>query len=176
MARHAGKVEMEFQEAVRARQSVRVYADRMVEEAKLTAILEAANRAPSAGNFQAYEIYVVRGQAKRQALMESTFDQKFVGQAPVSLVFCTHAGRCEYPSPETWALEDATIACTFAMLAATDLGLATCWVGAFSPDLATKVIGAPEGVTPMAILPIGYAGETPERTSRRALRELVHEG
>jgi len=166
---------MEFREVVRARQSVRVYADRVVEEAKLMAILEAVNRAPSAGNFQAYEIYVVRREAKRQALMESTFDQKFVGQAPVSLVFCTHAGRCEYPNPETWALEDATIACTFATLAATDLGLATCWVGAFNPEAAAKVIGAPEGVMPMAILPIGYAGETPEWTSRRALRELVHE-
>jgi len=166
---------MEFQEMVRARQSVRVYAERAVEEAKLTAVLEAANRAPSAGNFQAYEIYVVRGEEKRRALMEATFDQKFVGQAPVSLVFCTHPGRCEYPNPEIWALEDATIACTFAMLAVADLGLATCWVGAFNPDLAAKVIGAPEGVVPMAILPIGYAGETPERTSRRGLRELVHE-
>ena len=167
---------MEFQQVVRARQSVRAYAGREVEEEKLTAMLEAANAAPSAGNFQAYEIYVVRDREKRRQLMEATFDQKFVGEAPVLLVFCTHAARCEYPGPETWALEDATIACTFAMLAATDLGLSSCWVGAFSPEAAAKVIGAPQGVVPMAILPVGYPGETPERTPRRTLTELVHQG
>jgi nitroreductase len=167
---------VEFFEVVRQRQSVRAYSAREVDPAAVQSILEATNRAPSAGNFQAFEVYVVRGREKQAVLAAATFDQKFVAQAQLSLVFCTNASRCQYDGADTWALEDATIATTFAMLAIADLGLATCWVGAFLPEKVAAVIGAPAGVVPMAILPIGHAGEVPERTTRRSLAELVHEG
>jgi len=164
---------MEFRELVERRQSVRVYQRGAVDLEKLTEILEVTNRAPSAGNFQAYEIYVVP-QAKLDELQAATFDQKFVSQADMALVICTNAARCQYPNPEVWAMQDASIATTFAMLAIADLGLATCWVGAFSSEPVAKLIQAPEGVVPMAILPIAGPGEQPERTPRRALQELVH--
>jgi nitroreductase len=164
---------MEFRELVEMRQSVRVYRRGAVDLDKLTEILEVTNRAPSAGNFQAYEIYVVP-QAKLKELQETTFDQKFVGEADVALVVCTHAARCQYDNPDIWAMQDASIATTFAMLAIADLGLATCWVGAFKVAEVAKVIEAPEGIVPMAILPIAGPGEQPERTTRRALPELVH--
>lgn len=166
---------MDFFEIIEKRQSVRKYSAQAVEPAKLNTILEAANRAPSAGNFQAYEIYVVSGEARVQALTAATYDQKFVAEAPVSLVFCTNAARCEYPGAETFALEDATIACTFAMLATTALGLSTCWIGAFRPDAVAQVIGCDKGIVPIAILPIAYPDETPERTTRRELSGLVHQ-
>ncbi|HEX8925169.1 MAG TPA: nitroreductase family protein, partial [Terriglobales bacterium] len=152
---------MEFRELVERRQSVRVYRRGDVDLEKLTEILEVTNRAPSAGNFQAYEIYVVP-QAKLDELQAATFDQKFVAEADLALVICTHAARCEYPNPEQWSMQDASIATTFAMLAIADLGLATCWVGAFSPGDVAEVIQAPEGVVPMAILPISAPGEQPE--------------
>jgi nitroreductase len=90
------------------------------------------------------------------------------------LVFCSNAARCEYQPPELYALEDTTIACTFAMLAATASGLSTCWIGAFNPDAVAKVVGAPAGQTPVAILPIGYAAERPARTPRRTIEDVVH--
>jgi nitroreductase len=165
---------MRFFEVVEIRQSVRKYAERAVEPGKLQAILEAANRAPSAGNCQSYEIYVVSGAKSRAALAAATWEQDFVGQAPVSLVFCTHPARCQYAPAETYALEDASIACTFAMLAATALGLSSCWVGAFKAEAVSQVLGCSPGIVPVAILPIGYAAEEPERTTRRELEDLVH--
>lgn len=164
---------MEFRELVERRQSVRVYRRGGVDLEKLTEILEVTNRAPSAGNFQAYEIYVVP-QAKLDELQSATFDQKFVADADLALVICTNAARCEYANPEHWALQDASIAATFAMLAIADLGLATCWVGAFATEAVAKVIQTPEGVVPMAILPVAAPGEQPERTPRRVLQDVVH--
>jgi nitroreductase len=166
---------MNIFEVIEKRQSVRRYEARAIEPEKLKRILQAANRAPSAGNFQAYEIYVVEGEARRQQLTSATFGQDFVGQAPVSLVFCMNPSRCEYAPPETYALEDASIACTFAMLAATALGLSTCWVGAFKAEAVASVLQCPAGVVPMAILAVGYAAEEPERTPRRDLGELTHQ-
>jgi nitroreductase len=76
---------------------------------------------------------------------------------------------------QLYSLQDAAIAYAFAMLAATAQGLSTVWIGAFDPEAVRKLIGAPVGITPVAILPIGYPAEQPELTTRRRLEELVHE-
>lgn len=104
----------------------------------------------------------------------ATLEQAFIEGAPVSLVFCTNPARCEYTPAEIYALEDAAIACTFAMLAATALGLSSCWIGAFDPKKVAEVIQCPRGVVPISILPIAYADENPERTTRRAIPDLAH--
>jgi nitroreductase len=166
---------MEYFEVVEKRQSIRKYQSRPIEPEKLEAILKAANQAPSAGNFQAYEIYVTIKQSVRNALARTTWDMAWIAAAPLLIIFCTHAKRCQYPGPDSCAMQDTSIATTQAMLAVTALGLGGCWIGAFDPTRVAELIGAPEGVRPMSILAIGYADESPERTSRRPLAELVHE-
>mgnify|MGYP001251284664 CR=1 FL=1 len=170
---------MDFFDLIKERRSVRAFTQEPIGEEQLKAILRAANAAPSAGNYQAYEIYVVRAAQRRRALADAALGQSYVASAPVSLVFCENPGRVEPHYGERgrrlYAKQDATIACTFAMLAVTALGLATVWVGAFDDEAVWKAIGAPQGVTPVAILPIGHAAEKPDRTPRRPLTSLVHE-
>jgi nitroreductase len=150
-----------------------------VEEEKLQRILLAANLAPSAGNLQAYEIYLVRERSVRVALARAALEQWFISEAPIALVFCAHPERsaAHYGrrGARLYALQDATIACTFAMLAISALGLATVWVGAFDDEGVRRAIRAPEGHQPVAILPVGYPAEQPRPTGRRSLDELVHE-
>lgn len=81
---------MEFFEVVRSRHSIRAFTAKPVEAEKLHAILEAADRAPSAGNLQAYEIYVVTHRTILNALARAALDQEFIAQAPLALVFCAH--------------------------------------------------------------------------------------
>lgn len=141
-------------------------------------ILEAANRAPSAGNLQGYEIFVGQHAAKKAALAQAALDQDFIGDAPVVLVFCTDAARSVQKygrrGETLYTIQDATIACTFAMLAVTAVNLASVWVGAFHVKTVQQIIGAPPGVVPVAILPIGYAAESPPLTPRRELADIVH--
>jgi nitroreductase len=165
---------MEFMELLRARHSVRRYRGEPVAPELIARIVEAVRTAPSAGNFQAYEIYVVSGAERMQALAQATFNHEWIAQAPMALVVCTHAARCEYDGKEHWALQDASIAATLAHLAMVDLGLATCWVGAFLPAKVAEVLGAAEGHFPLAVLPVGYADEVAEPSSRRAVAEFVH--
>lgn len=170
---------MDFFEVVKQRRSIRAFKDRTVEEDKLKRILEAVNLAPSAGNLQAYEVYVIRDAGRKAALVNATLGQGFMAQPPIVLVFCTHAKRAELRygqrGVELYALQDATIACTFAMLAAAALGLATVWIGRFDEELVTTIAGLPLGLRPVAMLPIGYAAESPQATTRRPLHDLVHE-
>ncbi len=169
---------MDFFEVVRERHSVRAFQPQPVEPEKLQHILEAANQAPSAGNRQAYEIYLVCEQKHRLELVGAANDQEFLGQAPLVLIFCAHAARNAdrygERGEELYCVQDATLACSFAMLAATALGLATVWVGAFNEEEVQAVIGAPRPHRPVALLPVGYAAEIPEIRSRRSLKNLVH--
>lgn len=166
---------MDLFEVFRNRQSVRAYQSKAVEESKLQAILEAVRSAPSAGNFQPFEIYVVRQSEQIQALTRATFDQKFIAQAPLALVICMNSARCQYEPRDYYALQDTAIATTFAMLAIKALGLETCWVAAFTPENVAKALNIPAGHVPVAIMPVAYGAETPERTSRREIGEFVHE-
>jgi nitroreductase len=169
---------MEFFDVVRQRRSTRTFAQRSVAEEKLRCILEAANQAPSAGNLQSFEIFMVTGKRKREELARAAHEQLFVACAPVSLVFCANPSRSSdrygKRAEKLYAVQDATIACTFAMLAATAMGIGSVWVGAFEPDEVRRIVGAPAGVSPVAVLPIGYAAERPEPPERRGVEDLVH--
>jgi nitroreductase len=165
---------MEFLELVRERHSVRRFNSKPVSEELVTKILEAVRTAPSAGNFQAYEIYLVSGEERMKALAAATFSHDWIAQAGMALVVCTHDDRCQYDGKSHWALQDASIAATLAHLAIVDLGLATCWVGAFIPAKVAGVIEAAQGHVPMAVLPVGYADEVPENSERRPVEEFVH--
>jgi nitroreductase len=168
---------MELAELIRARRSVRAFESRHVETNKLECILDAANLSPSAGNLQAYEIYQVTSPHPRAALARAA-DQSFIAQAPIMLVFFANPGRSarKYGARgrELYALQDATIAATYAMLATVDQGLGTVWIGAFDPAKVTAAVGTPPDWVPVAILPIGYAAESPGASPRRPLEELVH--
>jgi len=169
---------MEFFEAIKARHSIRAFAARSIEPEKLQAILEAANRAPSAGNLQAYEIFAVTRRACLSALARAADNQEFIAQAPLALVFCAHPARSakkySQRGASLYCLQDATIACAYAQLAVTALGHASVWVGAFDEIQVREAIGAGNELLPIAILPIGYASERPETTLRRSLKNLVH--
>lgn len=170
---------MDFFKVIERRQSVRGYSDLAVEPDKLQQILQAANRAPSAGNLQAYEIVVVRDADRKRALVSASGDQWFVGHAPVVLVFCAHPARSAPKYRERgerlYAVQDATIACTYAMLAATALGLGTVWVGAFAEPGVRTALNLAKDWLPIALLPVGYPSEPPRPSTRRSLKDLVHE-
>lgn len=170
---------MDFFKIIEQRMSMRKYAERPVEEEKVKKILEAINRAPSAGNLQAYAVYIVRKKEQRQLLVNAAWEQEFLAEAPIVLVFCSEAERSAVKYGERGAvlytIQDATIACTFAMLAAKDLGLDSVWVGAFDEGAVRVALHLPEGLRPVALLPIGYAGKEPKPRPRRALNEFIHE-
>jgi nitroreductase len=170
---------MDFFEAARQRRSVRAFKLEAVPEETLGRILEIINQAPSAGNLQSYEVYLVRDAERKAALVTAARGQEFLRQAPVVLVFCANAIRAEpkygMRGTDLYAVQDASIACTYAMLAATSLGLASVWVGAFSEAQVSALLGLPEDQRAVALLPIGVAAESPAARKRRPLGELVHE-
>ncbi len=168
----------DFFETVRHRHSVRkYYADMPVEEEKLHAILEMACAAPTAGDLQSYRIIAVKDAKTREALCQATKDQSFLCEAPVNLVFCADTGRAEQEygarGKELYAIQDATIAASYAQLAIVAAGLGTAWVGYFDEQELSKRLNLEEGERPIAIITVGYPAELPEPTPRRPLDQIV---
>jgi nitroreductase len=170
---------MDFFKTVEDRRSMRKYNGTPVEDEKLHKILETANRAPSAGNLQAYKIYIIRKLEQRQALVKAAWDQEFLAEAPVVLIFCAEPARSAVKYGERgeslYAVQDATIACAYAQLAAKAQGLDSVWVGAFDEAAVSEIVHIPADLRPVIVLPIGYAGKMPHPRPRRELRDIIQE-
>ncbi|MBN1533862.1 MAG: nitroreductase family protein [Spirochaetes bacterium] len=168
---------MEFAELCRKRRSVRRFSSTALDERDLSLVLETAMTAPSAGNLQAYRIVLVRDPGALRRLAEAAMGQLFIAQAPVAAVFlalpAVSARRYGERGERLFALQDATIACAYAMLAAEEAGLSTVWVGSFDDAAVASIAGAEAGEVPVAILPVGYAAEHPRLTPRKPLGEMV---
>jgi len=170
---------MDFFETVEKRRSVRAFEKKGVDAKMIRKILDTVNLAPSAGNLQAYKIYVVRNKKVKDDLVLACMEQDSVLQAPVVLVFSADKIRSQLKYSDRgydlYAMQDATIAAAYCQLAATALGLGCVWVGAFDPLEVSRLIGAGEHEMPVAVIPVGYPAEMPEGAGRKDLRELVRE-
>ena len=168
---------MDFFDVVKARKSVRAFKKEEIEPAVMSQLLEAVRSCPTAGNLQAYQIYLVETPEMIRSLAKAAYGQTCVSGAPAVLVFCTDAPRSAAKYSERGAtlycVQDATIAATFAHLAAVALGLGGVMVGAFSEAEVARVIDAPTTQRPVLMLPVGYPDETPAPTDRRTLDDLV---
>ncbi len=168
----------DFFETVRHRHSIRKYqTDTPVEAEKLNAILETACAAPSAGDLQAYHITVVRNEQIRKQLAEAASRQQFIAEAPVVLVFSAEPVRSAEHFGERganiYALQDTTIAATYAQLAVVAAGMASTWVGDFDEQRVREILGLEADQIPLSILSIGYPAEVAELSPRRHLDEIV---
>ncbi|MDP2960679.1 MAG: nitroreductase family protein [candidate division Zixibacteria bacterium] len=170
---------MEFFEVVKNRHSVRDFKDKEIEKEKLEKLLYVANSAPSAGNLQAYQIFLVRQSAQKTALVNAAYGQDYIAQAPASLIFCADplrsARKYGKRGLELYSIQDATISASYVHLAAVDLGLGSVIVGAFDEEAVNKILNLPNILRPIIILPIGYPNEEPEITPRRKINDLVKE-
>lgn len=164
---------MDFLEVINKRKSVRNYSSKEVEDEKIQEILKVIDSAPSAGNLKSYRVIVVKDKKTREKLTHAALGQEYILQAPVTLVFLADKRRGEAINKlrpdriiagqkygkrgsDLYSVQDATIAASYAQLAAVQYGLSTVWIGAFHPEEVSRIINAKEGEEPIAILPLGY--------------------
>jgi nitroreductase len=163
---------MDVLEAIRKRYSCRAYLDRLVEAEKLQQILEAARLAPSAKNLQDWRFVVVTEKEKKQKLAEAANNQTFIAKAGAIIIACSisdHVMRCGQPVGPI----DVAIAMEHMCLEATELGLASCWIGSFYPDKVRAVVNIPENVTIIELLALGYPADTQKQPSRVPIEKII---
>jgi nitroreductase len=165
---------VEFSDLISSRYSVRAYRPIPVEEEKLENVLNAARLAPTAANRQPVQIIVLRTEGRQEELKRVYRPDWFV-QAPLVVCVCAvhGSGWTRRQDGKSYDDVDAAIVMDHLILAATDQGLGTCWIGAFDPDAAREVLGLPDDVELIVMTPLGYAADQPGTKQRKHLPDLV---
>jgi len=164
---------MEFEDLIKKRYSVRGYQSREVEGEKLEKVLDAARVAPTAVNKQPFRLIVVKTEGREDEL-KTIYPAEWFTEAP--LVICACAVKSESwtrRDGRNYVEVDIAIVMDHLILAATELGLGTCWIGAFDVEAARKVLKIPDDVEPLLFTPLGYPDAKPRGTGRKDLSELV---
>ena len=164
---------MEFINLVSARYSARAYKTDPVPDDVLEQVLEAGRLAPTAANRQAFQILVIHTEGRGEALRRIYSPDWFV-QPPLVLGLVCFPQNC-------WVRKDgkrcgdvdAAIVMDHMILAAAELGLGTCWVGAFDPQAARDVLELPEDAEPIVFTPLGYPADSPGPKKRKIASELT---
>lgn len=165
---------MSFLDLALKRSSVRAYTTDPVPEALLQQVLEAGRMAPSAANFQPWHFIVVREPAAQRALGEA-YAKDWFWRAPVIIVVCVEPTRAWTRfDGRNFAWVDGAITMDHMTLCAADLGLGTCWIGAFDATKVKKALGIPEGVEPVAMTPLGKPASAPTPKKRKELKDILH--
>lgn len=168
---------MNLIELARRRRSVRQYAPDAVEPEKIDYMLEAARLAPSAVNYQPWYFLLVQAETGRAAL-QACYPREWFRTAPCYLVVCgDHTQSWKRSDGKDHLDIDAAIAAEHICLAATEMGLGTCWVCNFDAARLKEAFHLPPYVEPVVILPFGYAAEAAqdmkEEKKRKPMEDIL---
>ena len=167
---------MSILDFLQKRRSIRKYQSKPVEEEKIAKVLEAARLGPSANNQQPCRFIVVTKPENRESL-KAAYKQDWFTQAPAIIVGCVdpkEAWKRGMFGEEYWKV-DLAIAFQNLILAATELGLGTCWIANFDENSVKKALNIPKDIRVIAMTPLGYAAEEKESVSdRKPIESIVH--
>lgn len=160
----------EFINFISARKSVREYeGDCVVTEEDKDYILACAKTAPSAGNLEGWDVIIVTDEGVLEQLSDAAGGQHQITDCGCVFVVCANYVRSMSRYGDRgilFAVQDATIACTYMMLACGALRLSTCWIGAFDEAYVKETLDLPTHIRPVAMLCVGD-GIQPEFSPER---------
>ena len=162
---------MEYVDLVKKRRSIRKYKSDVISDKDVEMMLETARLAPSWGNHQCWQYIIVKDQKIKKKLART--GGGWIAEAPVIIVACADPKASGHKPNMDYFMLDIGISFEHLILAATNLGLGTCWVGGFNEAIVREVLGVPDEIRVVAYTPVGYPDEKKaEVFNRKSLKEI----
>jgi nitroreductase len=161
-------------DVIKARGSIRNYRDKPIPKPVLLDILEAARMAQSAANRQPWEFIMVTDPIIRKKLVQAAGNQSFVGEAAAVIVCLAKPEESTHVGPFEGFLIDLAIAIENMALTAWDLGVGSCWIGAYNEGKVKEMLDVPRSLRVVSLLTLGYPDERAGPKYRKDLDEIVH--
>jgi len=161
-------------DVIKARGSIRSYKDKPIPKQALLDILEAARMAQSADNRQPWEFIVLTDPATKKRLVQAAGNQAFVGEAAAVIVCLANPEESASVGPFEGFLIDLAIAIENMALTAWDLGIGSCWIGAYDEEKVKELLDVSRNLRVVSLLTLGYPDEEPGPKYRKDLDEIVH--
>lgn len=149
---------MEFNDLIKKRASVRNFSFKKPDMEDIIKIIQAANLSPAPGNIPLLS-YIIIEDKEIISQISDACQQKFIKDAPYLVVVCSDKKNCEKLYDERtdkYIKHHAGAAIENFLLKTTDMGLASCWVGAFSDFTIKNLLAIPDNIDIEAIFPVGY--------------------
>lgn len=170
---------MDVMDAIRNRRSVRDYDERPIPPDVLAEVTEALRLAPSACNYQPWRFIIITDPEIKLRVAQACRNQKFIAEAPAIVAGCALTDESYTRMGGYWSScdIDVAIALDHLTLAATEAGLGTCWIGAFSEKDVKQALGIPANAKPIGLITMGYPKQgaqippTPRKTREQVFRE-----
>ena len=156
---------METFTCIRTRREIREYLDKPIPDENLLRILEAGRLAPSSKNSQPWHFVVVKNKETLSRIASLTPTGAHIGKASVAIAVLMDGAKL----PEV----DGARAIQNMILEAWDLGIGACWVTNFYDDAVKDILGAPQRMKLISVIPFGYPTEP--KTSRNKVRKSLEE-
>jgi len=163
---------MTLLEVIRKRYSCRAYQERPIGQEKLDILFEAARLAPSAKNEQDWRFVVVTDKETKREVAETTNRPQVFEKAGAIIAACSNSDdvmRCG----QAIGPIDIAIALEHIALQATELGLATCWIGSFYAEKVRIILGIPDDIAIIELMTVGYPADSPRQPSREPIEKIV---
>ena len=150
---------MEFESVIKSRESVRDYSSKKVEDKKINFAIECARFAPSWTNKQCWQFIVVKDKKIIKDLSKTSIINRWLRNVPMIIVACGDPKQSGSRNDIDYFIVDVSIAMEHLVLAATDKGLGTCWIGGFDEKKVKEILEIPEDIRVVALTPLGYPAE-----------------
>lgn len=183
-----GGMELNFDDIVNERRSVRSFIEKEVPYKLIYKILEYGHAAPTAGNIQPWEFIIIKDEEQKRAVVDTTFignneqngrPQQWMLSAPYFIAVCGNGNKTKErygdTSLESLLYLDCSACIENMLLGAVYLGLASCYVSGFRKSELSRVLNLPEGYEPIALLPIGYPAEASFKRPKINIKDILHE-
>ena len=153
---------------IRTRREIREYLDKPIARECIDAILEAGRLAPSSKNSQPWHFVVIRDKETLRGISDLTPTGKHIAKAPMAIAIVMENAKL----PEV----DGARAGQNMVLAAWSLGIGSCWITNFYDDGVKELLGVPQRMKLVTVLPFGYPSEpsTTRKKIRKPMSEIVH--
>ena len=153
-------------EAIKTRRSVRVFDQKAISVEDLTEILDCARWSPNASNQQAWRFVVITSQPVKQMLLRFA---PGISDTPAAIILICAEEKKSYKEDKLVYMADCAIASQSIMLAAHELGIATCPILSFSKSAWREILEIPEEIELYLAVILGYPGEAPSPPERKDL-------
>jgi nitroreductase len=166
---------MDFLTLAKNRFSSRKYRDQKVDLETLTQLIEAAQVAPSAVNYQPWH-FVLFANNQGVTRLSEAYPREWFKAAPAAIVVCgNHQQSWKREDGKDHCDIDIAIAVDHISLKATEMGLGTCWVCNFNAQTCKQILNLPDYMEPIVILPVGYPAENSDPNRHSEKRKKIEE-
>ena len=169
---------MDLDKCINRRRSIRKFKDKPVDPDDVLKLIDAAKKAPSAGNLQSWKFIVIKKQSTINKIADACFQQNWISEAPLIIVVVANIEEIKrmygVRGEMLYSIQNCAFAAENLILKAVDLGLDTTIVSAFEEGMMKRLLKIPDNFRPQIIITVGYGDEEPPRKTIHTLESVTY--